>query len=245
MFTRLGLGCCVALIAFASTAHATSIDFSHDGSGFSVVGPGGFVLETELDFFGTGTHELFNVGFSFTTGQAASFTVDDSGASHYLFTDGVLSFTHEGKTSMLAVLPFTFELSALEYDPVWGGDGPVALMPGVLDLTIDSGRLRTPLAKALGVKRAVSGGTFSFVVDDFRGDPFADERDGVPSYLAGSVDVKDKIKPPKEPKEPKHPKAGPRAAAAADVAAVPEPSSLALMGVALAFAARRFRRRDS
>lgn len=229
MFTRRGLGCCVALFAFASSAHAAAIDFFHDGSGFSVVGPRGFVLETELDFFGTDTHEVSNVVFTLTARHAKSFTVDDSGASSYLFTDAILSLSFNGKTSRLDVMPFTFELSPVEYDPIWGGDGPVALMPGVLDVTLGRGRLTKPLAEALGTKRKVAGGSLSFVVDDFRGDPFADEREGVPTWLGGSLDAKDQRKP--------HARLTGAAAAA-----VPEPSSLAMMGIALAFAARRSRR---
>jgi hypothetical protein len=187
MVTKLGVAICIAL--FASSASASVIQFSHDGGGLSSMGPGGFSLEVELDFFGTDTADLTQVAFSLATGTAASVTVDASGGSSYVFTDGVVTFDFEGRTSKVEVLPFTFELSPVIYDPIWGGDGHVALMPGLLDLTLGSGRLSPSLARALGVKRKTRGGSLSFIVDDFRGSPFADVRPGVPNFLAGSLDA--------------------------------------------------------
>jgi hypothetical protein len=215
MVTKLGVAICIAL--FASSASASVIQFSHDGGGLSSIGPGGFFLETGLDFFGTDTADLTQVAFSLSTGNALLVNVDASGASSYLFTEGVVTFTFEGTTSEVEILPFTFELSPVIYDPFWGGDGPVALMPGLLDLTLGSGRLSPPLARALAVKRKTTGGGLSFIVDDFRGSPFADVRPGVPNFLAGSLDATAKGKSKKVN------------AQRVSAQAVPEPSLLALL----------------
>jgi hypothetical protein len=214
MLTRFGVAICVVL--FASSASASVIQFSHDGGGLSSVGPGGFFLDTVLDFFGTDTADLAQVAFSLATGNAASVIVDASGGSSYVFTDGVVSFAFEGTTFEVEVLPFTFALSPVIYDPIWGGDGLVALMPGLLDLTLGSGKLSPSLARALGVKRKTTGGSLSFIVDDFRGDPLADVRPGLPNFLTGSLDGTGKGKSKKMN-------------ALASAQAVPEPSLLALL----------------
>jgi hypothetical protein len=187
MLTKLGLALC--LLLSASSVGASVIQFSHDGGGLSSVGGGGFFLETELDFFGTDTADVNQVGFSLATRNPASIIIDDSGGSTYVFNHGVVTFTFESRISKVKVLPFTLELSPAIYDPTWGGDGPVALMPGLLDLTLGSGKLSQSLAQALGVKKKTRGGGLSFIVDDFRGDPLADARPGVPNFLDGSLDA--------------------------------------------------------
>jgi hypothetical protein len=215
MLTRFGIAICVVL--FASSVSASVIQFSHDGGGLSSVGRMGFFLDTVLDFFGTDTADLAPVGFSLATGKAASVIVDASGGSSYVFTDGVASFAFEGTTFEVEVLPFTFELSPVIYDPIWGGDGLVALMPGLLDLTLGSGKLSPSLARALGVKRKTTGGSLSFIVDDFRGEPLADVRPGLPNFLAGSLDGTGKGKSKKVNAQGR------------SAQAVPEPSLLALL----------------
>jgi hypothetical protein len=229
LLTKFGL--VVGAVLLASTVHAATIEFSHDGSGLSSIGRGGFYLASELDYFSTDTDDAFGVGFELWTGRAKSVFVDASGASRYFFTGGVATFTFQGKESAFNVLPFTIELSPVTYDPVWGGDGPVALMD-MVDVTLGRGTLNPALARALGVKKKVSGGGLSFVVDDVRGKPRAKAREGVMSWMGGSLDVRGKGRPTDQL----------RVGEGVVPQAVPEPSLLALVAAGTALTLRRRRR---